>query len=118
MYKELQAHLAFMDSELQHPTKDKKELQSFNRAQISFFQHERFIHLLITLFFGSAFLAVSLTLVCTILLFEGSLESILVALTALDALLLVLLVPYIIYYFLLENGVQRLYVFDKKLERS
>lgn len=68
-------------------------------VQIGFFQHERLIHLLVTLAFAlftlGGILAVFLTdELCAIVL---------------TLLFLVLLIPYIRHYYLLENEVQKMY---------
>lgn len=68
-------------------------------VQIGFFQHERFIHLIVTVLF--ALLAVMSILVN---LFVQEL-----AVLALSLLFFVLLIPYIRHYYILENGVQKLY---------
>ncbi len=67
--------------------------------QIQFFQHERLIHLLVTLLFALLFVGTTLffTVYPTF------------PLLLLDLLFLVLLVPYIRHYYILENGTQRLY---------
>lgn len=67
--------------------------------QIVFFQHERLIHLIVTVTFA---LLAMLTLVG--ILFDPQ-----PALFLLFFLLFVLLVPYIRHYYILENGVQKLY---------
>ena len=65
--------------------------------KINFFQHERLIHLIITLFYVIMFLIflilVSLSYIFVILVF----------------ILLLFVIFYIIHYFRLENGVQSLY---------
>lgn len=66
---------------------------------ILFFQHERLIHLLVTLLFASM----------TLLSFFVFLITDYLPVTALFALFLVLLIPYIFHYYHLENGVQKLY---------
>ncbi|MBQ0027737.1 MAG: hypothetical protein KBS96_03965 [Lachnospiraceae bacterium] len=76
--------------------------------QIGFFQHERLIHLLVTLTFA--------------LLTFGSVFVVIVAsyfpMLALTLILLVLLVPYIMHYYLLENEVQKMYVqYDEIIKR-
>ena len=59
-------------------------------THISFFQHERLIHLLVTIFTG----------IITILLF---------------LLMVCLFIPYIFHYYFLENKVQELYtIYDKQ----
>ena len=73
--------------------------------QIQFFQHERLIHLLVTLLFALLFVGTTLffTVYPTL------------PLLVLDLLFLVLLVPYIRHYYILENGTQRLYHLQDKL---
>ena len=79
--------------------KERKILAEKMLVQIGFFQHERLVHLLVTLTF--AILAL-LTMLC---FFVAVTPVLLVAL----ALFLVLLIPYIRHYYILENGVQKLY---------
>ena len=67
--------------------------------QISFFQHERLIHLIVTIVFA---LLEMLTLM--IIVFHFSIMVLVLAI-----LLLVLLIPYIRHYYILENGVQKMY---------
>ncbi len=74
-------------------------------TQISFMQHERLIHLLVTILFAMLFL-ISLSL----FLFFGS-----AGLLLLTILLLTLLIPYIAHYYFLENTVQKLYVLYNRI---
>ncbi len=66
-------------------------------VKINFFQHERLIHLLVTLFYALLFL-----------LFLG-LCLIHYIFAIIVAIIMVFLICYIIHYFHLENGVQYLY---------
>ncbi len=75
--------------------------------EIEFWQHERLIHLLVTFLFAIVTVAVLLVLV-----FYAS-----IPLLILFVLLLVLLIPYIRHYYILENGVQTLYVLYEEIER-
>lgn len=68
-------------------------------VQITFFQHERLVHLLVTLAFA----------LLTILSFGIFLVTTFLPVLALIVLLLVLLIPYIGHYYLLENETQRMY---------
>lgn len=68
-------------------------------VQIEFFQHERLIHLLVTLTFAILTVATFLVIVVTGYFY----------LILLFAAFLVLLVPYVWHYFVLENGVQEMY---------
>lgn len=78
-----------------------------HRSVISFLQHERLIHLLVTLTIGVMFLG---TVLCNLVL-----ESMI--LLWVNILFLVLLIPYIWHYFRLENGVQRLYFLDLEIQK-
>ena len=74
--------------------------------QIVFFQHERLIHLIVTVVFA---LLTMLSVLGTAILGQ-------ISLFLLTILFLVLLVPYVMHYYLLENGVQKLYVYYDKLQ--
>ncbi len=88
---------------------DYKRLLEEHLTQIAFFQHERLIHLLVTLAFAILTVASVLAIVIS-----GYLP-----LAALALLLLVLLVPYVAHYYLLENGVQKMYAqYDEILRRA
>lgn len=78
---------------------EQKRLLEDLLLQISFFQHERLIHLIVTVTFA---ILTMMAILCCLFLSVPSLF-------LLVFLLLVLLVPYIRHYYILENGVQRLY---------
>ena len=67
--------------------------------QISFFQHERLIHLIVTITFA---LLTIISLVACLFVMN-------VALIILTILFLALLIPYVRHYYILENSVQELY---------
>ena len=76
-------------------------------TQIQFFQHERLIHLLVTLAFAffvliSASVAILSSYIYLLILSGG---------------FLILLVPYIVHYFILENETQKLYYQYDELEK-
>ena len=78
-------------------------------VQVSFFQHERLVHLLVTLAFALMELGSAIATVIAPQPLSG----------ALMLLLLVLLVPYIVHYYFLENETQKLYAqYDRLLELS
>ncbi len=83
----------------------KEELENHRAVTINL-QHERLIHLLVTLAFGLAFII--------FMMFTLTLQNNI--LIVFDVLTLILLVPYIFHYYKLENGVQRLYLLDRKIE--
>lgn len=76
--------------------------------QIAFFQHERLIHLIVTMTFA----------LMTMITLAGICITGYLPLTALMVLLLVLLIPYIRHYYILENGTQTLYRYYDSLERQ
>ncbi len=82
--------------------KEKAELL----IQIGFFQHERLIHLIVTVLFALMTILVFLLGVTAFSLWNGILL----------LLLFTLLIPYIRHYYLLENGTQKLYQYYDKLE--
>lgn len=107
MKKRLKNYLAWLEG-LDLPTvEDKETLRRELLVQIGFFQHERLIHLIVTVLF--AFLAVFAVLGC--FLCPGP------AAIALGVLIIALLIPYIMHYYLLENGVQRLYTYYDEVVR-
>lgn len=75
--------------------------------QIQFFQHERLIHLIVTVLFALLTVAGIFTT-----LLADTFQPIL---PILDLLFLILLIPYIFHYYVLENGVQKLYTYYDKL---
>ena len=75
-------------------------------VQIQFFQHERLIHLIVTALF--ALLSI-ISMLASLAIPEQPI------LPALDLLFLILLIPYIRHYYLLENGVQKLYKYYDNL---
>ncbi len=111
MYDYLKRHENFINNALASSEEgiDWKNLQEFHLRQIGFIQHERLIHLLVTLFFG----LFSLISILSIIIY-GLME-----LLPLTMLFLVLLIPYIFHYFRLENGIQRWYgLYNQILVRS
>lgn len=78
---------------------DLEELKKEHLTQIGFFQHERLIHLIVTVIFA---LVEMLSLIMTIM--SDELFPII-----LSILILVLLLPYIRHYYILENEVQKMY---------
>lgn len=87
--------------------RDWKAVMEEHLQQIAFFQHERLIHLIVTVLFAILeFLAIGFFVVTDNLGF---------AMLAFS--LFILLVPYIKHYYLLENEVQKMYgQYDKLLE--
>ncbi len=96
----------YLQEILKDPSAQKiSSLRSEVLVQIGFMQHERLIHLLVTMLFALLFM-ISLG----ILLYLQSL-----AMLILTVLLLALLIPYIAHYYFLENTVQKMYVLYNRI---
>lgn len=96
----------FMDEELLRLSKEQNvteeeisRIKKEHLVQISFFQHERLVHLIVTVTFA---LLEMLTILLTVV--SGELFPIL-----LSGALLILLIPYVRHYYILENEVQKMY---------
>jgi len=108
MKRELLAYIEEVEGKLQEDSCDWRALREEYFRKISFFQHERLIHLIVTVTFA---LLGMLSLVVFVFTGERLLGILL-------GLLIVLLVPYIFHYYALENGVQRMYEqYDEIVER-
>ena len=77
----------------------KKGLSQDVLTKIQFFQHERFVHLIVTTFVG----------ISAILFLLGFLQFEMIALLLLFLITMCLFIPYIFHYYTLENGTQKLY---------
>lgn len=106
MKKRLLSYIDYVDKELEKEQIDMDEFRKQLLIQIQFFQHERLIHLIVTVTFA-------MLLMMTFGIF---LITELLSVLVLAGLIFVLLVPYIKHYYLLENGVQKLYIFYDKTE--
>ncbi|MBR4207109.1 MAG: hypothetical protein IKQ88_00805 [Lachnospiraceae bacterium] len=85
--------------------KDYEALLKTHLDQIAFFQHERMVHLIVTFLFALlAFLAFFSLFFSTFIMGEFNTGLLLLFLA-----LMVLLIPYIWHYYLLENSVQKMY---------
>ena len=101
MTKQIKEYLEYLNEYMSQDHSD-EELLKFKELlliRISFYQHERLIHLLVTLAFALFFL-----LTLFVFLIKGG-----VGLMILAVLFLVLLIPYIKHYYFLENSVQQIY---------
>ena len=109
MEKRLKNYLKYME-EISKKTLSEEERVSLREellVQIGFFQHERLVHLMVTL----AFAVLTMAVVIAGLVLASP------ALLALTLLFLLLLIPYIMHYYLLENETQKMYIqYDKILE--
>lgn len=97
-----------MEELLTHEDADWEKVLEEHLVQISFFQHERLVHLIVTITFA---LLEMLSLATTVIAFSTPL-------LILDILFMVLLIPYIRHYYILENETQKMYIqYDLLLEK-
>lgn len=103
MTKQIKEYLALLEQfySAEHTPEEFAEFKSQLLQRIQFYQHERLIHLIVTMSFGVFFL-ISLSV---------SLSTKMTGMLILSALFLILLVPYIKHYYFLENSVQKMYLY-------
>ena len=101
MKKRILTYMKYIDDILSDSDQnyDYEKIIKEHLIQLEFFMHERLVHLLVTLTF--ALLAFG----TFFLLYQSFSPSLLLLLFV----IFILLVPYIMHYFLLENGVQKMY---------
>ncbi len=99
MKKRILAYLSYIDNLLENDNVNWDEEIKKHLVQIGFFAHERLVHLIVTVLFALMTMATILYVNYT-----GSMIGL-----ALTVALLVLLIPYIMHYYLLENSVQKMY---------
>ena len=108
MEKRILNYRKYIDELLMRDDLDWETVIKEHLIQISFFQHERLIHLIVTITF--AILEVIVIGLCVVSFTLG------VGLLAIA--LLILLVPYIRHYYILENEVQKMYwQYDQMVEK-
>ena len=113
MTERVKKYMAYIDSliESNDPDTDWDEETARHLVQIKFFMHERFIHLIVTVLF-----ALMAIMVLGIFLLSSEFSW---PVMVLFLLIMVLLVPYVKHYYLLENSVQYMYVqYDRMLKAS
>lgn len=90
-----------------------KQLRKLHAQRVAEFQHERLIHLLVTMFFG--LLTVTTYVVLVLVFASTDLAKLWPLLVALALILTVTEVFYVLHYYRLENGTQKLYDLTKAL---
>lgn len=103
MTKQIKEYLAVLENffSAEHTEAEFAEFRARLLQRIQFYQHERLIHLIVTMSFGVFFL-IALSLYLT----TKQIATLILAL-----LLLALLIPYIKHYYFLENSVQKMYLY-------
>lgn len=106
MEKRIKNYRRYMDNLIEKLQQDGKQqdvdieaLKKEHLTQISFFSHERLVHLIVTIVFA---LLEMLSLMLVVLSAE-------IYTMLLTVVILILLVPYIRHYYILENEVQKMY---------
>lgn len=102
-------YLQYIDELLEKDDVDWEKEKEKHLVQIAFFAHERLVHLIVMALFALA------TVIAILYLnFSGD-----VIIAALVLALFVLLLPYVMHYYLLENSVQRMYEqYDKMMNKT
>lgn len=105
MEKRILTYRKYMDELLGREDADWERIREEHLVQIGFFQHERLVHLIVTVIFA-LFAVLSAGMAFLLMAFEtegaGSLLLVMAA-------FLVLLIPYVRHYYILENEVQKMY---------
>lgn len=111
MYTSILAHKKYVSAQHEKPlsSDERHRLFRYHIKRVRDFQHERLIHLLVTLFFAFLFLG---SLVAWLAM---PFSQIFWPLSILTTILFVLELAYIRHYYQLENGVQSLYELTEKL---
>lgn len=104
MKKELKTYIKAAEESVKPENANKINLESF-RINIGFFQHERLVHLIVTMTFA----------LLTVIALGLSVSKI--YFLPLFILFLALEVPYVFHYYTLENGVQRLQELYREAEK-
>lgn len=105
MEKRILNYRKYMDEMLLREDVDWEKLKTEHLTQIAFFQHERFIHLVVTVIF-TLLTMISICMAFILMAFgaEGGPGWLLIM-----AVFLVLEIPYVRHYYILENEVQKMY---------
>ena len=101
MKKRIQSYMAYMDQQLENNDSglSYEELCIEHEKQLAYFMHERLVHLLVTLTFA----------ILAFVTFFMAVMNFSLGMIVLFFAFLILLIPYIMHYYLLENSVQYMY---------
>lgn len=105
MEKRILTYRKYIDELLLREDADWERIREEHLVQISFFQHERLIHLIVTVIF--ALFTVFFAGMSYLLMAQGTDGA--GSLLTVVAAFLVLLIPYVRHYYILENEVQKMY---------
>ena len=107
MREYMKEHIDYIDSIIKSKNSNIEDIINKHLIKIKFFQHERFIHLCVTLFYAMITLVfLALTIISWLFI-------------PIAVIVLVFLILYIYHYFYLENGVQYMYKqYDELLKKT
>ena len=110
MINNFKAHQDYIQNQLHNNLSREQAnlLQQFNNEKIHQYQHERLIHLIVTMTIGMALVI----FISFLLAFQLYVLGIPVM------LLLILFIPYIFHYYHLENDTQKLYVLCDQIHKK
>lgn len=111
MRKKILNYVKKVDEFLQNPPQQVDYIQEAQAhyIQIQFFMHERLVHELVMILFA----------LCAVIIFVATVVSEQIMFVILLAGILVLLFPYILHYYVLENSVQKMYEqYDEMIRRG
>lgn len=105
MEKRILTYRKYMDELLLREDVDWERIREEHLVQVGFFQHERLIHLIVTVIFALfTILSIGMAFLLMAQGTDGAGSLLLVV-----AAFLVLLIPYVRHYYILENEVQKMY---------
>lgn len=105
MEKRILTYRKYMDELLLREDVDWEQVREEHLVQVGFFQHERLIHLIVTVVFALfTVLSIGMAFLLMAQGTEGAGSWLLVV-----AAFLILLIPYVRHYYILENEVQKMY---------
>ncbi len=105
MDKKLKAYIEYIEREEKKPS---AELLQYHKDITAQFQHERFIHLIVTLFFALFMIIMLLATIVAGVLLPAAYALVYWMLGGITLALVATVVFYTRHYYLLENGTQRL----------
>lgn len=118
MEKKMQEYEEFIKAETgkKLSASERANLQAYHREMIANFQHERLIHLIVTLFFS--FVTIIMLLLTGWMTAVSGFDVALIPLYALVLLLVILSGCYVKHYYFLENHTQGLYKYSEELYKK
>ena len=105
MEKRILNYRKYIDELLLKDNADWRHIREEHLTQIAFFQHERLIHLIVTVIFAVlTMLAMCMSFLLMAIEAEGA-----IGWLGVVFVFMILLVPYVRHYYILENEVQKMY---------